>query len=61
MSVRKEHCPVKIFYFLQKNGALNYDYDSLVKKIKKLMVNGVIDQSYRIINPATEVLNIPPD
>ena len=33
MSVRKEHCAVKIFYFLQKNGALNYDYDSLVKKI----------------------------
>ena len=33
MSVRKEHCAVRNFYFLQKNGALNYDYDSLVKKI----------------------------
>ena len=25
------------------------------------MENGVIDQSYKIINPATEVLNLPPD
>ena len=25
------------------------------------MENGVIDQSYKIINPVTEVLNLPPD
>ena len=25
------------------------------------MENGVIDQSYKIINPGTEVLNLPPD
>ena len=25
------------------------------------MESGVIDQSYKIINPATEVLNLPPD
>ena len=25
------------------------------------MVNGVIDQSYKIINPVTEALNLPPD
>ena len=25
------------------------------------MVNGVIDQSYKIINPVIEVLNLPPD
>ena len=61
MSVRKEYCPVKIFSFLQKNGASNYDYDSLAKKIQELMVNGVIDQSYKIINLANDVLNLPPD
>ena len=25
------------------------------------MVNGVTDQSYKIINPVTDVLNLPPD
>ena len=25
------------------------------------MANRVIDQSYKIINPVTEVLNLPPD
>ena len=47
--------------YLQNNGASNYHYDSVVKKIQELMENGVIDQSYKIINPATEVLNLPPD
>ena len=58
---KKKHCPVKIFDYLQNNGVSNYDYDSVVKKIQELMENGVIDQSYKIINPATEVLNLPPD
>ena len=58
---KKKHCPVKTFNYLQNNGASNYDYDSVVKKIQELMKNGVTDQSYTIINPATEVLNLPPD
>ena len=58
---KKKHCPVKIFNYLQNNGASNYDYDSVVKKIQEFMENGVIDQGYKIINPATEVLNLPPD
>ena len=58
---KKKHCPVKIFDYLQNNGVSNYDYDSVVKKIQELMENGVIDQSYKIINPATEILNLPPD
>ena len=29
---KKRTLPSQNFYFLQKNGALNYDYDSLVKK-----------------------------
>ena len=58
---KKKHCPVKIFNYLQNNGASNYDYDSVVKKIQELMVNGVIDQSYKIINLVTEGLNLTPD
>ena len=57
----EKHGPVKIFNYLQKNGASNYDHDSVVKKIQELLENGVIDQSYKIINLAIEVLNLPPD
>ena len=52
---KKKHCPGKIFDYLQSNGASIYGYDSVVKKIQELMINGVIDQSYKIINPVTEV------
>ena len=31
---KKKHCPVKNFNYLQNNGALNYDYDSVVNKIQ---------------------------
>ena len=30
---KKKHYPVKIFNYLQNNGASNYDYDSVVNKI----------------------------
>ena len=53
--------PSKNFNYLQNNGASNYDYDSVVNKIQELMENGIIDQSYKIIDPVTEVLNLPPD
>ena len=58
---KKKHCPGKIFNYLQNNGASNYDYDSVVNKIQELMENKIIDQSYKIIDPVTEVLNLPPD
>ena len=58
---KKKHCPVKIFNNLQNNGASNYDYDSVVNKIQELMENGIINQNYKIIDPVTEVLNLPPD
>ena len=51
----KKHFPVKILNYLQNNGDSNYDYDSVVKKIQELIVNGVTDQSYKIINPVNEV------
>ena len=58
---KKKHCPVKIFNYLQNNGASNYDYDSVVNKIQELMENGIINQSYKIIDPVTELLNLPLD
>ena len=58
---KKKHCPVKIFNYLQNNGPSNYDYDSVVNKIQELMENGFINQNYKIIDPVTEVLNLPPD
>ena len=58
---KKIHCPLKIFNYLQNNGNSNYDYDSVVNKIQELMENGIVNQSYKIIDPVTEVLNLPPD
>ena len=58
---KKKHCPCKNILLSAKNGASNYDYDSVVNKIQELMENGIIDQSYKIIDPVTEVLNLHPD
>ena len=56
---KKKHCPAKIFNYLQINGGSNYYYDSVVNKIQELMENEVIDQSYKITDLVTEVLNLP--
>ena len=58
---KKKHLPIKVFNYLQNNGTSNYDYDLVVNKIQKLTENVVIDQSYTLANPATEVLNLPFD
>ena len=58
---KKKHCPSKNFLLFAKNGASNYDYDLVVNKIQELMETGIINQSYRIMHPVTEVLNLPPD
>ena len=36
--IKNNECPVKIFNYLQNN--VSSSYDSLVKKIQELMVNG---------------------
>ena len=58
---KKKHCPAKIFNYLQINGGSNYYYDSVVNKIQEFMENEVIDQSYKITDLVTEVLNLPDD
>ena len=58
---RKKKFPEKGFLYLQNDGASGYDYDTAEKKIEELMINDVIDQSYKIINPITNVQNLPPE
>ena len=43
---KKKHCPGKFFNYLQNNEAANDNYDSVVKKIQELMVNGVTDYNF---------------
>ena len=50
----KKPDPARIFSYCHKNNASNYDDTSVVKKIEELIVNGVIDQNYKINNPETE-------
>ena len=34
---KKKHCPIKIFIYLQNNGASNQYFGSVAKKIQELM------------------------
>lgn len=34
---------------MQNHGASNYDYSSVVEKLKELMIKGVLDKKYRVI------------
>ena len=52
---------VKIFHYLQNNGAFNYDYESLENEIAELTNNGIIDETFKITNLIKEVLNFPED
>ena len=50
-------CAFKIFNYLQNNHASNYDYHSVKDKLNELKSNGIIDDSYKIINPIREIMN----
>ena len=54
---KKKPCTLKIFNYLQNNYASNYDYHSVEDKLIELKSNGIIDDSYKIINPVQEVMN----
>ena len=54
---KKKPCTLKIFNYLQNNYASNYDYHSVEAKLNELKSNGIIDDSYKIINPIQEVMN----
>ena len=50
-----------MFTYLQNNGASNYDYESLENEITELRNNGIVDETFKKINPIEEVLNVPYD
>lgn len=50
---KKKVDPLKIFNYMQNNGASNYTYLSIVEKIKELIVKGIINSKYKIIKPIT--------
>ena len=58
---KKKPSTLKIFNYLQNNGASNYNYESLHDEIAELRNNGIIDKIFKITNPIEEVLNFPED
>ena len=54
---KKKPLTLKIFNYLQNDYASNYDYHSVEAKLNELKSNGIIDDSYKIINPIQEVMN----
>ena len=58
---KKKPSTLKIFNYLQNNGASNYNYESLENEIAELRNNGIIDETFKITNPIEEVLNFPED
>ena len=58
---QKKPSTLKIFDYLQNNGASNYNYESLENKIAELRNKGIIDETFKITNPIEEVLNFPED
>ena len=52
---------LKIFNYLQNNGASNYDYESLENEISELRNNEITDKTFEITNPIKDVLNFPED
>ena len=56
-SSKKIPCTLKIFNYLRNNYASNYDDHSFGDKLNELKSNGIIDDSYKIINPIKELIN----
>ena len=54
---KKKPCTLKIYNYLQNNYASNFDYHSVEAKLNELKANGIIDESYKIINPIQDVMN----
>ena len=58
---KKKPCTLKIFNYLQNNGASNYNYESVENEIAELRNDGIIDETFKRTNPIEEVLNFPED
>ena len=55
--ISKKRCTLKIYNYLQNHYASNFDYHSVEAKLNELKASGIIDDSYKIINPIQEVMN----
>ena len=51
---KNKFCTIKIFNYLQNNLVSNYDYHSVEDKLNELKSNGIMDDTYKIINPTPE-------
>ena len=58
---KKKPSTLKIFNYLQNNGASNCSYESLENEITELRNKGITDETFKITNPIEEVLNFPED
>ena len=58
---KKRPCTIKMFNYLQNNGASNYDYESLENEITEWRNNGIINKTFKTTNPIEEVLNFTED
>ena len=58
---KKNPITLKIFNYLQNNGAFNYNYKSLKNEITEVRNNVIIDETFKITNLIKEVLNFPGD
>ena len=54
---KKKPCTLKIYNYLQNNYASSFGYHSVEAKLNELKANGIIDDSYKIINPIQELNN----
>ena len=48
---KKKPCTLEVFNYLQSNYASKYDYHSVEDELNELKSNGIINDSYKIINP----------
>ena len=56
---KKKPCTLRIFNYLQKNGASNCNYESEENEVAELRNNGIIDEILKITSPIEIVLNFP--
>ena len=56
---KKKPSTLKIFNYLQNNGASNYNYELLENEIAELRNNWIIDETFNLTDPIEEVLNFP--
>ena len=56
---KKKPSTLKIFNYLQNNGASNCNYESFENEIAELRNNWIIDETVKTANPIEEVLNFP--